>query len=293
MLLAIVPPGQCQASGGCYTQGIQALPYLLNRMAMTVFKSFFFFALLSALLLLTTSCGEDGICTSGKGSSEMYSLSLPEFTGIGLRMSGTVFLRQGEDRSVEVLGQENIVDRLKLEVDDLTWQIDLEGCNRSYEALEIYITLPELDYVKISGSGDVVGETAFLVDDVDMLVSGSGNLSMSLDADHVNTKVSGSGDIDLILAANQLESEISGSGDLFFSGEVPTHLCHIRGSGETRAFDLITERSDIKISGSGSAEVYAANQLDINITGSGDVRYRGTPTLNIDVDGSGRIIDAN
>jgi len=293
MLLAIVPLGQLWAPGGSNVQGLWALPYPLNRIAMNVFKSFFFFALLSALLLLTTSCGENGICTSGKGSSDMYSLNLPEFTGIDLRMNAKVFLRQGENRSVEVFGQENIVDRLKLDVDDLTWKIDLEGCNRDYETLEIYLTLPELDEIKISGSGDVVGETAFVVDDVDMLISGSGNLSMSLDADHVNTKVSGSGNIYLILAANQLESEISGSGDLFYSGEVPTHFCHIRGSGETRAFALITDSTEIKISGSGSAELFARTQLDINITGSGDVRYRGTSALNIDIDGSGRVIDAN
>jgi hypothetical protein len=259
---------------------------------MTNLKSLTFLFSLATLLFLS-SCSVDDICTRGEGSSESYRLDLPTFTGIDLRIGANVYLSQGDTPSVRVIGQQNIVDKLKLEVDDLTWKIDLQGCTRDYEDLEIYITVPKLHYVKIGGSGDVVGETTFTVDDIDLMLSGSGNIIMPLNAYHVNTKVSGSGDIDLVTTTTMLESEISGSGNLFFSGETPSHICKIRGAGTLKAFDLTTDITDINISGSGDAEITARDQLDINITGSGDVRYRGNPTLTIDIDGSGRVVDAN
>jgi hypothetical protein len=259
---------------------------------MTVFKSITLCLALVGLALLS-SCDIEEICTQGEGSAEAQTLSLPNFTGIDLRIDGQVYLRPGSTQSVEVIGQANIIDKLKLDVDQQVWKIDLEGCNRNYEDLVVYITLPELDYVKISGSGAVIADSVFTVDDVELILSGAGELNMNLAADFVYTKVSGSGDIDLTLSATRLESEISGSGNFYFQGDVPNHLCEIRGSGKLHGFSLFTDRTEIKISGSGDAEIFARNQLDIHITGSGDVKYQGNPALTIDVDGSGEVVDAN
>lgn len=249
--------------------------------------------LATMLALITTSCDVDDICAPGEGSVEEQGLTIPTFTGIDLRIDGRVFLTQGAEQTVTVFGQPNMIDKLKLEVDDLTWRIDFQGCTRNYEPLDIYITLPELDYVRLSGSGDISSETRFTVDDVDLLLSGSGNLNLGLDADFIFTKISGSGDIILDLEATQLQSEISASGNLTYTGTTPTHLAEIRGSGNISAFDLLTNRTDIRISGSGNAEVTAEESLDVNITGGGNVRYKGSPSLSVQVSGSGKVVDAN
>lgn len=59
------------------------------------------------------------------------------------------------------------------------------------------------------------------------------------------------------------------------------------------AFGLGSQRANIRIDGSGDAEVTVAEELNVRILGSGDVLYKGTPTIDEDINGSGRVIDAN
>jgi len=259
---------------------------------MNSIKTFLFISI-AALGVLLTGCSIDEICTTGEGSTESEIIALPQFTGVDLRISGNVYLTQGETQEVRVEGQSNIIEKLKLDVDDQVWKIDFEGCVRNHDQLDVYITLPELDYLRVGGSGNIEGQTVFTVDDVDLIVSGSGNIILEMDADHVNNKISGSGDMDLIMRANQLESLINGSGNLTYTGAVPSHVLDIRGSGTLAAFDLETQSSELNLSGSGDAEVFATESLEINITGSGDVFYKGTPALDIKVNGSGEVVDAN
>ena len=246
------------------------------------------------LALFMTSCSVENICTSGQGGVVDSTLSVPNFTGIDLQMDGNVFLSQGPVASVTVRGQENIIDKLKLDVSNQVWDIDLEGCARNYETLEFYVTIPEIDYLRVSGSGSITADSILTVDDVEVLLTGSGNITLPLNADFVYTKITGSGDIDLQAAvATQMESQITGSGNYTFMGSVPTHLTEIVGSGNVNAFELQTAKTEVVISGAGDAEVSADNELKVTITGSGDVSYRGTPSLDLRVTGSGRVIDAN
>ena len=64
---------------------------------------------------------------------------------------------------------------------------------------------------------------------------------------------------------------LSGSADELEAG--------INGSGDIRAAELETDKTSIRISGSGSADIQAKKELTANINGSGDVRYRGSPTV--------------
>ena len=213
-------------------------------------------------------------CERGQGPTVTRVLELPDFTGVDLKISGNIVIKQGPEQYVEVEGQENIIDLLKLNVSNHTWDIRFDECVRNHEDLTFYITLPEINYLSISGSGKIYGDNLF-------------------EGNDMNLRISGSGDMDLALDYTKVDAVISGSGDIKLEGDCQDFDLDINGSGDFHAFEMKSEKGDVKISGSGNAEVYVTDNLDVRITGSGDVYYLGNPYLDIQITGSGQVVDAN
>ena len=65
----------------------------------------------------------------------------------------------------------------------------------------------------MSGSGSIIGEGNWNLDDLDMSVTGSGDVSLSVDCDDLSARISGSGEIGLDGTAQTLDLTITGSGD--------------------------------------------------------------------------------
>lgn len=239
---------------------------------------FWIFSALAISLFLTTGCfsDDDGFfnCERGEGDAVTESFSIDDFEGIELDIAADVYITQGDNFSIEVQGQQNILNELELEVKGDILDIDFDDCVRNYDDLMFWISMPELDFVRICGSGRIFSENFITANDIVLEISGSGDIDLGLSADDIETKISGSGKILLEGTANDLDAVISGSGDV-------------------RAFDLISEKVDCRISGSGDMEVHATDKLDVKITGSGDVYYKGNPEVNVDITGSGDVVNAN
>jgi hypothetical protein len=113
------------------------------------------------------------------------------------------------------------------------------------------------------------------------------------DTVNADLMISGSGNISMMLNAGLLKSTISGSGEIDLTGSADEHRIAISGSGDIRSFGMPTLNTFISISGSGSCEVNVQNLLDVNISGSGDVYYIGYPEITSDISGSGGIYNRN
>ncbi len=227
-----------------------------------------------------TSCIKEHTCIKGEGGIVSESIEVPAFTGIDLAEHARVILSQGPNQEVIVSGHHNIIDRLKKEVYGGVWKIDMRDhhCFGHYE-LTIFITVPDIESITISGSGDIeVGD-----------FQEQGNLSLS---------ISGSGEIDLesFEGCENLDLRISGSGNVLgnenFSSLENLDIV-ISGSGEYEGFPIQTDHCDITISGSGDCKVHVHETLNVNISGSGDVHYIGYPAITSSISGSGDIINAN
>jgi hypothetical protein len=237
---------------------------------------------LSLVLMLTQfSCDfdfdfDDGIgpCIRGNGNRVSRDLNLPNFDGIDLDISANVFITQGNERKVTVEGESNVIALLETNVRNGVWEIDFDECVRDMGELTIFITLPNVRSLSISGSGDITSKNIMVIDDLNLNISGSGKIDIGVDADDIFSRISGSGDVVLEGKANSQEHTVSGSGDL-------------------RAFPLQTRTSDVRVSGSGDCEVTVSESLRVRVSGSGDVYYRGKPSVEVSVSGSGRLINAN
>lgn len=207
----------------------------------------------------------------GKGPIVNKTLSINDFNSFSLTISGNVYFRQGSRQRVKVEGQQNIIDLISTEVSKDHWKIKFDENVSNIKDLKIYITIPDLTYVGLSGSGDVIGEGKFTnLGDVGLAVSGSGNLKVALAAKDVNSKISGSGNIKV-------------------EGSAVAHTIQISGSGNVKASDLTSETCEVRISGSGDVQVDVRNELDVRISGSGDVRYKGNPSVRSKISGSGEV----
>lgn len=245
---------------------------------MNIFKLSFAGLLLAGLTF--TSCDKDNNCKSGSGTTTTRNLTLPSISEIDFQLAGEVIITQGVTQAIVVTGDENVVNDIDTDVDNGVWNIDFEkDCYDNYD-LTIFITVPSINEVELSGSGNIT------LNDFE----GQQN-NLSLD-------ISGSGSI-FLSAFNGLQNmsvEISGSGNILASADIPTLKTldiKISGSGSYDGFSIASDDCDINIPGSGNCKVTVNNNLDVKIGGSGNVYYKGYPTITTNISGSGAVIDAN
>lgn len=227
------------------------------------------------MLFIFTGCGKDLICIKGSGELVTREIPMDAFDGINLEIAADVEITQGETQHVEITAQEDILNNLKLDVKHGIWDIDNQKCMTTHKPITIRITVPTLTQVHICGSGDVWTNGAFTgLSDLDLEISGSGNMDMEVEASELKTGITGSGNITLYGVAESNDLTITGSGDI-------------------RAFEFPVNYADVKITGSGDIEVATDTDLSVKISGSGDVFYKGNPTVDVQVTGSGKLINAN
>lgn len=218
--------------------------------------------ILSMLLLtagLTTSLTAQSwgnkTTINGEGPMVKERLNVEGFTSIGLGMQATVYLTQGSSYSVEIEAQKNIIDALKKEVDDDSWNIGFEDNIRvrNYKKATIWITMPTLQDVAIGGSGEIYGKTPF---------RNLGNMKIS----------------------------IAGSGEIELAGDAKDTKLSIAGSGTIKAKDLKVASAKISIAGSGNTYIFVDDgDLDVSVAGSGKVFYKGRASIKTSIAGSGSV----
>jgi hypothetical protein len=231
--------------------------------------------LLSLLILISiSSCDEDFICEKANGSFETRTLNLSDIDGLSMGISGNVIISIGNEQSVTIEAQRDILDNLNTFVTGGTWNISLDQCFRNYSDVNIYVTVPSLSYVGLSGSGSILSNS-------------------TITSNSFKTSLSGSGTIDLTVEANNMDTNISGSGSVNLSGSTNQHDISIAGSGNANTYGLTSSFTNARISGSGNAMVQVVDELDVSISGSGNVIYEGSPTINSSISGSGQVKQRN
>ena len=198
---------------------------------------------------------------------------LDTFSGIGISVSADVYYTPGKTHEIRIEGDARDVDDLITQVKDGFLQVKYDDWRTRHSKLTIYITSSELEAVKISGSAQFNSKEAISSDEMDLAMSGSGDILFEkLTADEVEVRISGSGDIEL------------------FGGSADEMNVRISGSGKVNAEIFEVNEFSVGISGSGSVRVTVKEDLDAKISGSGKVYYHGSPRVNSVSSGSGKVI---
>jgi hypothetical protein len=185
-----------------------------------------------------------------------------DFSYVSMGINADVTIKQGSKTELIIEGDEDDLEDIETIVSGDKLKIRNESNSswwgNNHSKVKIYITLKEFSGASVSGSGEVVSSGVLKGGNIDLGVSGSGDLELDLDVLDV-------------------DCGISGSGSIYLNGKGKTSSLSISGSGKLDAADFEVETIGIRISGSGSAYVNVSKEIDSRISGSGTIRYKGDP----------------
>lgn len=201
-----------------------------------------------------------------------------------------VYIIQTDYYEVVLEAESNLLPFIRTRVDGEKLFVETRDWLDPNYPIKVFVYTGDIQEVNLSGSGLIYTDSIY-TDNLDVKISGSGDIDMLVRATGtVEVEISGSGDSYLDVEATDLEGKISGSGDMEYVGTVDRSDFRISGSGTIHAYELDAAECYATISGSGSMYVNVRNLLDVNISGSGNVYYLGNPVVNSKISGSGQII---
>ena len=208
------------------------------------------------------------------GPVTTQSFDLKGFTGIKVAGPDDVTIRQGDAFAISARGPQRELDELEITLDGAMLSIGRKREGFSFsrhdsKGVEISITMPKLDTLRLTGSGSIDADT--------------------IDGDAVEAIVTGSGDLKAAkLTGKSAKLSISGSGDIEIGGgTVASGEYSVTGSGNIDAEKLAAQTLAVSIAGSGDVDAQATASADVNILGSGDATISGGGKCSTRAMGSG------
>jgi hypothetical protein len=196
----------------------------------------------------------------GNGNVTTKTVSTGDYDGVKGVGSMDIHLERGSEGTISVTTDDNLHEYLEIEVKDNILVLKTRKNVYLKTKKGIHVTVPFNDISKISlvGSGDI--DTKDVVD-----------------APNLELRVTGSGDVDLEVNTGKLEARVTGSGDMSVSGKTVELEVSISGSGDFHGFDLTSNNTEASVSGSGDVRVVAKESIKARVNGSGDITYTGNP----------------
>lgn len=229
--------------------------------------------LILGTLIIASSCRFNlGKRIKGNGHVITDDRGLTGFAGVESNGSYDVHVATGS-YSVKIEGEDNILPYIETYIDGDMLKIRTK---KGYwlkpdREVRIYVTAPSFKKVYSNGSGDIIGENK---------ITNSSKMDLGID---------GSADMRLEVDAPEVSAGIRGSGNINIKGQTKVFTSEVMGSGDVKAMELQAEETNVKIMGSGNADVYSSVKLNVNVAGSGDVRYKGGGQVNSHIAGSGEV----
>lgn len=200
--------------------------------------------------------------------------SVKDFSRISFGIAGNLYINIGPSFKVELEGDKSVLENVETVVSGDKLVIKTENFRwNNQDKVDVYITLPELKGLGVSGSGRAEIRDPVKTGSLGLSVSGSGKLYTT------DVRVS------------SLECSISGSGDIIFGGSGTAGKAEIgiSGSGSYTGEALKIESAEISISGSGNCSCSVSGSLEASVSGSGNITYTGNPKIDARVSGSGKV----
>lgn len=183
---------------------------------------------------------------------------IESFTGLRVSSGIDVYLTQGNKTSVTVEADENLHEYIKTEVRNGILNVYSEANIRDAERKRAYVTMNEINSIRTSSAGDVIGETPIKAGKLELSASSAGDIKLDVTADEIHLDISSSGDITLNGNAGSLEADLSSAGDL-------------------NAYELQVKEADISVSSAGDADIHVTDKITARASSAGDINYRGNP----------------
>jgi hypothetical protein len=198
------------------------------------------------------------------------------FTRVDFRGIGRLVLSQGEKQSVAVTASEAVVSHVRTEVREgvlivsVRWWPGLLFRISEIHTLEVRLVVEELAGLKVSGAGTVESRERIQVKEMDIHLSGAGEIHLELHGRRIGT-------------------HLTGAGRVVLWGEADEQDIRLTGAGSIQTERLVTRSAQVHASGAGECRVHATDSLDARLSGAGSIRYVGNPQIQSRVTGMGTL----
>ena len=189
---------------------------------------------------------------------------------------------QGEREGLDIDAPDAVRERIRTEIHGDTLEIRyeqdwLDWLNPrfwNFSPIRYTLYVRDLEWLKAAGLGNIT-IPALMTCRFELVHSGTGNVTIPhLSVEELVTGQAGLGDINIEGKANHQDVDLS-------------------GTGSYHAGRLDSQAANVRLSGLGSAKVYASETLDAQVSGLGSIEYRGRPRVSQHVSGLGSIRQVN
>jgi len=203
------------------------------------------------LIFALTSFGCMKMGVKGNGEISEESRNIEKFDELNLSGAFDVFYETGNQTTLRLEGDSNLLKYVKTENDGNTLSIYTKKNIKSSKKIVIYITNPSISEANVSGANNLTIKD---------------------------------------LKNDNFFINLSGAGNLTLNGSVNFLKANLSGAGTLDSKELISKEVEIEISGTASADVFVSEKLDASVSGVGSVNYYGNPKdINHKVSGIGSI----
>jgi carbon monoxide dehydrogenase subunit G len=209
----------------------------------------------------------------GSGNITTQTRSAGQFNSVDVSGAIDVYVRQDSASSIKIEGDDNLLELVEVIDDgDILRIHPRNGYNLNpSKDIKVYLSSPNYKKFEASGACKIISENK---------LTSTENITIDL---------SGSCDAKLELQVPAISADMSGACSLVLKGQSKDFKVEGSGSTSIKCIELLTENTNVEISGAGDAEVSASVKLDVEVSGAGSVKYKGSPAVNQSISGAGSV----
>lgn len=235
-------------------------------------KKIFLFSLV--ILVFASGCREMlGRRIRGNGHITSETRTASGFTGVDVSGAISVYVKQDSVASIKVEADENLLEYIEVHNSGSTLEIHTRhGVNlRPTHKIKVYVSSPSFTHFEASGACEIYGENEIT------------------SAESMNVSLSGASNGKLDLNVPKVTVDLSGASDISIRGKTRDFDAGASGASSIKCFELLTENTDVDLSGASHAEIYASVTLDGETSGASSVDYKGNAKANVGKSGASSV----
>jgi hypothetical protein len=190
--------------------------------------------------------------------TEEITLQLGSFTKIQLNGGYEVELFQGNEESITIISEKEMLNKVKAEISDGLLEIKAEK-EILVNKVKLKIKFKNLEELRIDGGMSLKSKQPIQIE----------NLVL---------KVNGGADIKLNISGKSLKLNLAGGTNIELKGKVDDFDILLGGAGNIDADKLEAENVKVEIDGAGYAKVWPIKSINAQLNGVGAIEYVGNPT---------------
>jgi hypothetical protein len=254
--------------------------------------------ILLIMILLPGSCisSPQWLPVKGTGDPVDKNFKVSDFHGIDVSSGFDVTLVQGNAEDVTITAQENLFKHIIVKVDQGILRIYAERGIMATRPMKARISFKSIDNLKVSGGGDIAAETPVNVPELDVNISGGGDMTTVINTDELICRVSGGGDAQIDGNIKNYNLDLSGGGDAKSDLNTGIITCIISGGGNLtlRCKEKVND-ANVSISGGGDVSLEMnVDKLKCSVAGGGNGTLTGQALdLEMEISGGGDVDASN